>query len=225
MSQKNIIMTVRDLITRAARLSKVLGQGEELSSEEAFNALQSLNEILDKWRIEKMMISGYNVYELNLTGKDYYTIGDTGDVNYMRPSFGLDDIYYIEDGRSYPIEIIGIDKYNSLRNKSLSLGRPIYAYYENDLNMAKLYVYPISSKGKVVLTFDKVFDLFDSLDSIISFPPAYMRAFRYALAVEFCREYGIVEDPILSATVFEAKSLIKDSNVASRLPLLNLDNF
>lgn len=219
-----IQMTVRQLINRSARLSTRLGEGENLSSSEAEDALMTLNEIVDKWNAEKMMLAGYEINELPLSGKEYYTIGIGGDVDIVKPQYAFESIYYQDaNNKSFPMRQILLDEYTNIQDKYDTIGRSNTYYFENDNYLAKLYVLPITSQGKLVMRTDKVFDMFDSLDTIISFPPAYMRALRYALAVDLSREYGIPENLNINATAYDAKMLIKVANEATKDRSMSLD--
>lgn len=57
-----------------------IGQGENPSDLEANDALQTLNELVDKWNTENLMISyNSNILVPMVAGKSMYTIGATGD--------------------------------------------------------------------------------------------------------------------------------------------------
>src|SRR5271154_5020111 len=85
--------TALDLIKSAMRVLNVLASGEEPSGAEAADGLGILNQMLDSWQIERLMIftiqrvvNDINGNPFNLvSGQQVYKVGLGGDFNIPRP--------------------------------------------------------------------------------------------------------------------------------------------
>jgi hypothetical protein len=202
----------------------VLGEGENLTDQQANDALDTLNEIVEKWNNESLMIIGTNTIEFNLTNKKSYTIGTSGDIDTLRPPSGVMSCYYIMNGNtSVPIQLITEVQYNAITLKDLEINYPTMAYYSPSYPLAELFVYPISNEGKIVLTVSDQFIKFETLDTVIDLPSGYIKALRYNLAVEQAIEYGRVLSQDASALAVSAKAAIKVTNGSQRLEIMVTD--
>src|SRR5690242_5956509 len=78
--------TSLDLIKSALRLAGVLGTGETPSAAEGQDALVILNQMLDSWNAERLMIYtvARQVFSL-VANKQAYTLGSGGDFDTPRP--------------------------------------------------------------------------------------------------------------------------------------------
>lgn len=202
--------------------------GENPTDQEAEDSLQTLNEIVDKWNIESLMITSTINYDVPLTGKKVYTMGPGGDIDVIRPPSGILQAYYLmptsNQEVSLPIEIITQGQYNGIAIKDLQITIPQMLYYNADYPLAHVYIYPISSVGKVVITVSDQFMGFSDLDAVIDLPPGYIKALRYNLAVELSTEYGRQLDERIESMAVGAKSFIKANNSTVKREILTCDN-
>lgn len=216
MSQQ-VKITARELIRRSLILIGVLGQGENPTSAEADDALQTLNEIVDKWNVEALMITSNVKIKFPLTGAKSYTIGEGGDIDTLRPPSGVLGAYYeMPGGISIPLQIITESQYENIVLKDLNVQIPNIIFYNNSHPLAELFVYPISDVGSVVLSVSDQFLLFPTLDTVIDLPSGYIKALRYNLATELSTEYGRQLDERIIEMAIGAKSFIKTTNSASK---------
>ena len=89
--------TAGDQINRALRLLGILAEGETPSAETSQDALVALNQMLDSWSTEKLMI--YNTIDQVFTwpaGEIKRTLGPSGDFVGLRP-VAIDDSTYFRD--------------------------------------------------------------------------------------------------------------------------------
>ena len=203
----------------------VLGQGENPSDSEANDALQTLNEIVDKWNTEQLMIPFSSKINIPLIGKSMYTIGATGDSTDMRPLNGIISAFYEVNNVSEELKVLSIDEYNNITRKNYTGTEPRSVYYNGMFPNGELYVFPRSNAGKIVLNVSGRFALFDTLDDIISLPSGYIKALRNTLASDLCREYGkeLTQDIVEAA--LGAKATIKATNAAQKKRLLRCDSY
>jgi len=87
-------MTGLDLVSRSLSLIGVLASGETPSGAESSDGLSFLNDLLDSWNAERLMVftitreafdSNGNPFYLTL-GKQDYTMGTGGNFNFPRPA-------------------------------------------------------------------------------------------------------------------------------------------
>lgn len=222
-----IKITARDLIRKSLTTLGVLGMGDNPSEQEANDALFVLNEIVDKWNIEKLMITNSVDITFNNTGNKIYTIGPMGDIDVPRPPSGIDDAYYImtQSGKeiSLPLKQITQVQYNSLTIKDLNVIVPQYYFYNASYPLAQLYLYPLTNQGKTVLTVSDQFTKFNNLDSLIDLPIAYITALRYTLTVMLAKDYGRAIDEDMKQLAAGAKATIKAINSSIKKEIMRVD--
>ena len=226
MSQQ-VKTTARELIRRSLILIGVLGEGENPSSDGANDALQTLNEIVDKWNVENLMIISTINKTFNLTNKKSYTIGTGGDIDILRPPSGILGAYYNMPTTgglvSIPVQLITQGQYNAITLKDLEVNIPNMLYYNNSYPLGEIFTYPISNLGSITLTMADQFLVFDSLDDIIDLPSGYVKALRYNLAVELSTEYGRQLDDRIESMAVGAKNFIKTTNGSQKKEILAVD--
>lgn len=221
-------MTARELITSAMRLSGILAQGEVPSSNEANDALSSLNDMIDTWSNEQLLIpaKAYETFPL-VVGQQTYLMGSgASDFNTTRPQF-IEDINFqqVSSNPPYelPIKILNQNQWASITTKTLTSNFPTKMWPQYTYPHATLRFWPIPNISvNVVIWSWKTLSTLTTLDTALSVPPGYNKALRYNLAVELGPEYGKSLDPIIIAHATESKAVLKRMN--SRVDLLGVDS-
>lgn len=190
--------TASDQINASLRLIGQLAEGETPSSETSQDALDTLNQMLDSWSTEDLMI--YSTQDQVFTwpsGSITRTLGATGNFVGNRPVLLDNSTYFVDtaSGLSYGLKFINQEEYNLIVDKNLSSTYPEYIWVNNTFPDMTLTVYPEPSLNlewhfisSVVLSQPA------TLDTVLSFPPGYLRAFKYNLALEIASEFGV--DPL-----------------------------
>lgn len=218
-------MTVSMLTLRALRLLGVKAEGENLSDDEAYEALLTLNEIRDKWNNEELMIVSYKKFELPLQdGKKTYTIGRGGDIDIARPTNGIKECYHEVDKVSKIVDIYQSDEYARLTLKDIQGFYVEGIYYDPQYPVAEITIYPLTSFGKLKMKIDTKFENFTNINEEIDFPPAYQRALLYTLAVDLSSYYGVQISAELEGRAAGAKAVIKSTNLAQTIGTLDCPN-
>lgn len=219
-------MTVRDLITSSFRLIGATATGETLTADEANNALVALNDMLETWITQKLLIYSQVPETFSLVANQYlYTWGTGGDFSSARPQ-KVENVNWLQTSGTttveLPIEIINQDQYAAISVKGTTSNLPTRVWPVFDYPLAKMYFWPVPSiAGSVKIWSWKALTAFASLDSVLSLPPGYSRALRYNLAVELAPEYGRPLDPAVIELAIESKSSIKRMN--TQINLLGTD--
>lgn len=186
--------TAGDQINRALRLIGVLAEGEVPSASTSADALMALNQMLDSWNTESLSV--YSTQDQVFTwpaNQISQTLGPPGlGANFIgnRPITIL-DAYYVVGTISYPVEIINQDQYDGIALKTATTTLPQVLFVNTDFPNNSLFLYPVPTQS---LTFHVISatELAQPalLSTALSFPPGYLKAFAYNLAVELAPEFG-----------------------------------
>ena len=187
--------TAADQINGALRLIGMLAEGEVPSAATSQDALTALNQMIDSWNTERLSVFSTIDQIFNWPpGTRSRTLGPTGDFVGERP-IQLDDSTYFRDAStnvSYGIKFINQDQYNNIAVKTVTSTYPQIIWYNATYPDIDIYLYPVPSR---VLEFHFVsvqpLSAPATLDTDLTFPPGYLRAFRYNLACELAPEFGV----------------------------------
>ena len=216
-------MTGNDLIASALRLIGVLASGETPSASEANDALMIANQMLDSWTAERLMIFGGSMQEFSLTPtKQTYTLGTGGDFNMPRPArierMGIVSLNNPAQPLELPLEMLTDEQWEDIPVKLIPSSLPQEVYDDGAFPLRNLSFWSIPSVACNIRIYSwsalTQFDLFTD----ITFPPGYMKAIRYNLAVDLCPEFGRSVSPEVAMQAVSSKAIIKSINI----PLLDL---
>lgn len=189
-------MTAQDLISSALRLIGVQASGESLGANEATDGLSSLNDMLDSWSTNNLLIPNKVKEVFSLTpSKQAYTMGTSvsPDWNTARPMW-IENVYVQQGAGSntldLPVQIYTKDQWASIPTKQTQTVYPTYCYPEGTYPNETLNFWPIPSTSESVVIYSAKALAHLGLSTTISLPPGYNRALRYCLAVELAPEFG-----------------------------------
>lgn len=206
--------TSLDLITRAMRLSRVIGKGETPDASEAQDGLESLNSMLDSWQIERLFVYAIRTEQFTWTANTQaMTIGAAGNWVTDLPTRVDDASSFTINSIDYPVRLIDKDAWSAIPAKTTTSTFPFWIYPEYSPTLVTLYGYPLPSAS---ITFNlrtwKQLQQFTDLTTVLSLPPGYKRAIVYSLAEEFGGEFGVEVPPKVERIAAKARSNIKRIN-------------
>lgn len=207
--------TARDQILGALYLIGAAAEGETPTGQTMNDGLIALNQMLDGWTIEDLMI--YSTQDQNFTwpsGQPSRTLGPSGDLVGIRPSDNLQwSSYFIENGTSYWLKRISQYDYNGIPVKTTQSSIPQYLFVNPTFPDATLTIYPVPSKN---LDFHLITNIPltqpANLSTDLAFPPGYLRAFKFNLAVEISAYFGTEPPGWVVQIAKESKAKIKRKN-------------
>ena len=205
-----------DQITGAMRLLGVLAEGETPSSETANDALFALNQMIDSWNTERLSVFSTQDQVFNWpSGERSRTLGPTGDFVGLRPVL-LDDATYFRDPQtnvSYGIKFINQQQYDGIAVKTVTSTYPQVIFTNMTYPNIDMVIYPVPLR-LLEWHFISVEKLSEPalLSTEMSFPPGYLRAFRYNLACELAPEFGVEPSPTVSRIAMYSKRNLKRIN-------------
>lgn len=208
--------TAGDIINGALRLLGVLAEGETPSAESSNDALVAMNQMIDSWNTERLMI--YNTQDQVFTwpaNTISRTLGPTGDFVGNRP-VALDDSTYFIDattGVSYGVKMINQQQYDGIAVKTVTSTYPQILWLNMDNPNIVMYQYPVATRA-LQWHFISVDELVQpaTLVTALAFPPGYLRAFRYNLACELAPEFGVQPTTTVARIAMTAKRDLKRQN-------------
>ena len=208
--------TAGDQINGALRLIGQLAEGETPSAATSQDALTAMNQMIDSWSIERLAVfSTQDQVFMWPRGAISRTLGPTGNFVGNRPIL-LDDSTYFRDPAnniSFGIKIINQQQYDGIAVKTVTSTYPQVIWINMDYPNIDMYIYPVPTKV-LEWHFISVTELDQpaTLATVLSFPPGYLRAFRYNLACEIAAEFGVEPSPQVSRIAMTSKRNLKRIN-------------
>ena len=209
-------MTANDQINRALRLLGILAEGETPSASMSQDALMAMNQMIESWSIERLSV--YNTQDQMFTwpaDEITRTIGPTGNFVGNRPVLIDDSTYYRDPGTnvSFGIKFINQQQYNGIAVKTVTSTYPQVIWVNMEFPNISMAIYPRPTRD-LEWHFVSVQVLAEaaSLSTNLYFPPGYMRAFAYNLAMEIAPEFGVEPSPQVSRIAMTSKRDLKRIN-------------
>jgi hypothetical protein len=208
--------TAGDQINRALRLLGILAEGETPSASMSQDALIALNQMIDSWNTERLSV--FNTQDQIFTwptGIIARTLGPTGDFAGLRPVLLDDSTYYRDPGTnvSFGIKFINQQQYNGIAVKTVTSTYPQVMWTNMEYPNITMTIYPKPTRD-LEWHFVSVEELSQpaTLVTDLTFPPGYLRAFVYNLAMEFAPEFGVEPSPQVQRIAMTSKRDIKRIN-------------
>ncbi len=218
-------MTVLDLFRSSLRLIRG-GAGRTPGQSEQTDLLFVANAMLDAWSIERLVVYqvARDIYTFT-PGVQIYTLGPGGTFNGPRPvrierASALDVVANPSTPVEVPLEIlrtIAAWQRVAVKNTGSTLPQKLYSDNAFPLAMLSFWPYPTVA-NQVALYVWRALAAFASVDDDVEFPPAYVDAIRYNLALRFGEELQRPVSDRVERLAIEAKSAIKRLNA----PLIEL---
>jgi len=208
--------TAGDIINGSLRLIGVLAEGEVPSSETSDDALNAMNQMIESWNTERLSVYSTQDQVFNWPPATISrTLGPSGDFVGNRP-VQLDDATYFRDpatGISYGIKIINQQQYDGIAVKTVTSTYPQVMWVNMTYPDIEMYIYPVPTK-LIEFHFISVDELTRpaNLATDLTFPPGYLRAFRYNLAMELAPEFGVEPSGQVQRIAMTSKRNLKRVN-------------
>jgi hypothetical protein len=207
--------TAGDQINRALRLLGILAEGETPSASMSQDALMALNQLIDSWNTERLSVFSTQdqvfTWPASLLSR---TLGPTGDFVGNRPVL-VDDATYFKapNGVSYGIKMINQQQYNGIAVKTVTSTYPQVLWVNMTFPNIELTVYPRPTQDLEwhIVSVEELTQP-ATLSTVMYYPPGYLRAFTYNLAMEFAPEFGVEPSPQVQRIAMTSKRDLKRIN-------------
>lgn len=208
--------TAGDQINRALRLLGVLAEGETPSAAMSQDALVALNQMIDSWNTERLSV--FNTIDQTFlwpAGEIQRHLGPTGEFVGVRPVLLDDATYYRDPGTnvSFGIKFINQQQYDGIAVKTVTSTYPQVMWINMEYPNIQMTVYPRPTR-ELEWHFISVQELDQpaTIDTVLAFPPGYLRAFTYNLAMEIAPEFGVEPSQQVSRIAMTSKRNLKRIN-------------
>lgn len=219
-----LLVYASDIIKAALRSIGAYDPNEQPTAAEMQQSLFTANQMLDSWNAQRLMIYAINRVVLNpLTLKQTYSVGPGGDFNIARPPkiarVSVINIPSSTQPYEMPIPMLNEQEWQAIPVKNTVGALPINVWDDNQFPLRNLNFWPIPN---VAINFAiypwQQLSLFADLNvSLYAFPPAYLRAIKFSLALELAPEFPGDDSKIalVSKLAEQAVRVIKGFNKPS----------
>jgi hypothetical protein len=210
--------TAGDQINRALRLLGVLAEGETSSAAVSQDSLTALQQMIDSWNTERLSV--YSTQDQTYlwpvgVGNQTQTLGPTGSFVGARPILIDDATYFRDPGTnvSFGIKLINQQQFDGIAVKTVTSTYPQVMFVNNTFPDITMTIYPVPTR-LLEWHFISVEELTQpaTLSTVLSFPPGYLRAFVYNLAMEIAPEFGVEPPPQVVRIAMTSKRNLKRIN-------------
>jgi hypothetical protein len=208
--------TARQLLNDTHRLLFLTASGNVVPEVDYQDNLRTLNQMLDSWNTERLAVFSTQDQMFTWPASTISrTLGPSGNFVGNRPIL-LDDSTYYRDastGVSYGIKIINQQQYDGIAVKTVTSTYPQVIWLNMSYPDVEMYVYPVPTRA-LEWHFISVEELTQpaTLTTELTFPPGYLRAFRYNLACELAPEFGIEPSRQIQRIAMASKRNLKRIN-------------
>jgi len=205
-----------DQINRALRLLGILAEGETPSAATSQDCLMALNQMIDSWNTERLSVFSTQDQVFNWpVGQISQTIGPTGDFVGNRPVYFDDSTYFRDPGTnvSFGIKFINQQQYDGIAVKTVTSTYPQVIFVNMTFPDVTMFIYPRPTR-LLEWHFISVEELNKPADlsTVLYYPPGYLRAFTYNLAMEFAPEFGVEPSQQVQRIAMTSKRDLKRVN-------------
>lgn len=215
-----------DIITRAMRTLGRLQPGEVPADDVAQHCLLILQELVDTWKAERLMIKVIDRHTYPIvSGQASYTIGPGANFDQERPEYVTDAgviTTSVNPNFELPLDVIDDDEFAAISIKGLQSALPKKLYYDYAFAAAtgygNVFLFPIPNVGNLTLALYSATALGQFADlsqTSYRLPPAYARALHYNLAVELVDDLGRPMTPSLAKLAVDSKAVVQRVNYRS----------
>lgn len=210
--------TYGDLIKAALKEIGVLAAGETPTAEEASDAKDQLNRLIDQWAGERLILSSEARTVFTITsGTAVYAVGESQVVNRIRPVF-IRRVRFQDTTPTPDLEMdltrLTEDEYAAIPMKALTSTYPQAWYYNPSFPSGMLTLWPVPTATTLqgVMYAPTAINQVGALTESASNPPGYGRMIVKNLAKELCPSYGREPSQELLEQARESKADVKREN-------------
>jgi hypothetical protein len=180
------------------------------------DSLMAMNQMIDSWNTERLSVFSTQDQVFNWP-PDLITrtLGPTGDFVGNRPIL-VDDATYFRDATtnvSYGIKLINQQQYDGIAVKTVTSTYPQVMFVNMTYPNITMTIYPKPTRVLEwhIVSVEKLSEP-ATLATILAFPPGYLRAFTYNLAMEIAPEFGVEPSQQVMRIAMTSKRNLKRIN-------------
>lgn len=217
-------MNAQTIIASAMKEIAVLPSGEVPSAAESADCFLYLNNMIDEWTTERLMIFtvARQIFPLTV-GQQVYTLGTGGNFNIPRPTrverAGIINLSNPAQPLELPLEYLTFDQWAEIPVKNIQSALPQKVWNDNGFPLMNLSYWCVPTQSvQTALYCWSMLTAFPDLVTDEEFPPGYANALIFGLAVNIGDMFGRPAPPSVIAKALTAKARVKTINA----PLIDL---
>lgn len=216
--------TATALIRQALGHLRVRAAGETVGGDDAADALDVLNTMIDAWRLESL--NAYTTQTLTGTlaaGAQSISVGPSQALHSaVRPTrFGLGSTFRTAAGIDYPMRPVTEHEYTRLPPQTTALG-PAYFHYRPEVPYGTLWFYPSPAAAVTLRMVAQVqVEQFAGLTLDYPLAPGYAQAIAYSLAEHLAAMFDVAVPVQVAAHAQRTRQAVKRLNHVT--PQLNAE--
>lgn len=206
--------TAQTLVTRALRLLGAVASGEAPTSAESDDALIALNNLLESWQADKLLVYALTDTAFTLSAADAsYTVGPGGNFALTPRPSKLENVFVRASNQDYPVELVEQDRWFNIIDKTSTSDLPLFAYYEPSMSTGTLLIWPVPTAAYSlhIVTWTPC-SVLAALSTTVAFPQGWERALAYNLALELASEFGTQPSASVVQIAVDSKAAIMRAN-------------
>lgn len=204
------------IVTKAMQKGGILTKNQVPDADEANDAIDAINDMLDSWALDSMMCYArtWELFTLQ-GGKGQYTIGPGQDFNTPEPihlagSF-IRNVTYDEK-----CPIVDDNIYNEQITYKAAPGLPKMLNFDNGFPVGIIRLWPVPSAAYQLFLLSEKLLTELSLSATLSFPPGWERAIIFNGAIEICSDYDQEPPQVTVAVAKMSKAAIQKQIMKAR---------
>lgn len=210
--------TVADICRSALEDLGILGAGETAESGDVDVCFRALNQLIDQYAAERLMIYTTTRTTWTITSGDgIYTVGATGNVVIPRPVYPQ-QVHFIDTSQTPDLELplrpLTQQEWADTNLKDLTSTYPLSWWYNPTYALGTLYLWPVPTSSTLLGAFyapQQVTQFAASTDTV-TLPPGYERLLVKNLAMDVAAKFGAVPSPAIIQAAREATNVVKTAN-------------
>ena len=219
--------TARVLISAALRRMGALSTGEVPSADEAQDGLDLLNDLLETWSLENLLVLAQTMTTKVLTASQQsYTVGSGGDIAIDWPvqiEHAALRVTTVTPVFDLPLRVLNAQDYAAISIKALTSTYPEAVWLQTLFPLATLWLYPVPTQANTLVLWTRgIVANWATLDTNVNLARGYRRAIINNLAVDLSPEHGRAVTPELAALALESKAVVKRSNTTPVYAVLDV---
>ena len=180
------------------------------------DGLMAMNQMIDSWDTERLSVFCTQDQVFTWPAGEYIrTLGPSGNFIGLRPVLLDEATYYRDPGTnvSFGIKFINQQQYNGIAVKTVTSTYPQVIFVNMGFPDVTMSIYPRPTRD-LEWHFISVQKLDEpaTLVTDLLFPPGYLRAFTYNLAMEMAPEYGVEPSRQVQRIAMTSKRNLKRIN-------------
>ena len=219
-------MNALQIISSAMRQTNALASGETPTSAEMQDSLSLLNQMMDSWSAERLMVFTITIKEFTLVpGQQTYQLGSGApDFDYPRPAkierAGIVWSGNVGQPLELPLEMLTDAQWSQIPVKNIQSTIPLKLYDDGAFPFRNLNFWCVPTVADPVrLYMWTLLSQFADVSTDYEFPPAYAEAIQYNLALRLAaNNIGTISNQLTLGLAINAISVIKRMNT----PFLDL---